>query len=387
MANWAAVLRISTYRASGAALLALLLAPLHAAALTQDAPSPAASQPAPGSLVRCELLLDHGVYAPSERIPARFTLINDSDQPVEIELPAGDGTLGLPARFILGTRENPHLFFAYEGHDLEPAANDVFAAPLDAGGHEVVRLAPGGTLGSEVDLRALDRQFRYSGSFRLEWRPFPGRSEIASVDFRIEPRKHAVLITDYGKVIFKLHYDAAPRNVEHFLDLVRERFYDGLTIHRVVAGYLLQGGSPDGTSGGLRPDGRTVPGEFDATPFDLGTLAMARRPDKPDSASCQFFVSLARVPELDGQYTVIGQASDEESVRLLRQLAELPADAAGRPLRPLVIRFFTLVDVETPRSAALESKPVAAPPAETTAPVPASQADQPGALVPIKPNR
>jgi peptidyl-prolyl cis-trans isomerase B (cyclophilin B) len=203
--------------------------------------------------------------------------------------------------------------------------------------------------------RSLYRPLRYVGNYRLEWQPLGGRVEPASVTFRVEQPKEAVLVTDYGKITFALMYDKAPRNVENFLELLRERFYDGKTIHRVVPGFIIQGGSPDGSGTGIRPDGKFVDAEFSDAPFELGTLAMARKPSDPDSASCQFFISLARLKELDGKYTVIGQAKDEESLRTLRQLGELPTTKDGRPVRPLQIRFFTLVDVPITENRELEA--------------------------------
>ena len=91
-------------------------------------------------------------------------------------------------------------------------------------------------------------------------------------------------------------------------------------------------------------DGKTVPAEFSDTPIELGTLVMAHKPDDPNSASCQFFIALARLEDLDGKYTVIGQARDDESLRTLNQLAALPTNRSDRPVKPLVIRSINLVD-------------------------------------------
>jgi cyclophilin family peptidyl-prolyl cis-trans isomerase len=74
---------------------------------------------------------------------------------------------------------------------------------------------------------------------------------------------------------------------------------------------------------------------------------MARKPNDPNSASCQFFIALVRAEDLDEQYTVIGQAQDAESLRTLQQLAALPTDEKHRPLRPVLIRSVSLVDTET----------------------------------------
>ncbi|MBU0617053.1 MAG: peptidylprolyl isomerase [Planctomycetes bacterium] len=296
--------------------------------------------------LRPELAADRPLFYPSQPIAVRFTLFNPTDEPVELPVvrsaEAPDG-ITLPRSLIIGNSAQPALSIAYENErpvPIQPGAGDAEQGP-----EEVLRLAPRASVGAEVDLCELHRQLRYSGNYRLEWQPLGGSVEPVSLSFRVETRKDAVLVTDYGKITFSLLYDRAPRNISNFLELVRTRFYDGKAIHRVVPHFIIQGGSPDGTGKGTRPDGKLVPAEFHDRPLEPGTLAMARKPSDPHSASCQFFVSLARLPELDGKYTVIGQARGEESLRTLQILSELPTNAQGRPTRPLAIRFFTLVDV------------------------------------------
>jgi peptidyl-prolyl cis-trans isomerase B (cyclophilin B) len=303
--------------------------------------------PAPVESLRAEATVERTLFSPSQPALVRFTLFNPTSEPIEIPvLQAGNspGAITLPRALIIGTPEQPALFISHEGQKPVAVRGESHLSSDDAMG--ILRLAPRASVGAEVDLRRMHRLMRYSGSYRVEWQPFGGRVGPASVSFRIEAEKEAVLVTDYGKVTFSLQYDKAPHNVENFLELVRERFYDGKNIHRVIPTFIVQGGSPDGTGTGIRPDGKLVAAEFHDVPFDLGTLAMARKPSDPDSASCQFFISLGRLPALDGKYTVIGQARDEESLRTLRQIAELPTAEDGRPLRPLIIRFFTLVDAE-----------------------------------------
>ena len=210
---------------------------------------------------------------------------------------------------------------------------------------------------TEIDLREHYSALRYSGAYRVEWRPLGERAGTAKAGFRVEPRKNAILVTDKGKVTFSLMYDEAPRHVENFLDLIRDGFYDGKTIHKVIAGFVLQGGCPKGDGTGVRPDGKLLPAEFHDAPFKLGTLAMARKPADPNSASCQFFITLTRLPDLDGQYTVIGQADGEESLRTLSQLAAEPADARHRPRLPLIIRSINLVDAEQGGTIRFDLKP------------------------------
>lgn len=300
----------------------------------------------PVQVLRAEITTERSLFYPSQPIAVRFTLFNPTDQPIELPIArsqdASDG-IALPRSLILGSTAQPALSIAYENETpvpIPPAARE--AEPGPAG---LLRLAPRTSIGAEIDLDGLCRQLRYSGDYRLEWQPPHGSAAPVSLSFRVETRKDAVLVTDYGKITFTLLYDRAPDNLENFLELVRTRFYNNKTVHRVVPHFILQAGSPDGTGRGSRADGKLVPAEFHDTPFELGTLAMARKPSDPHSASCQFFVSLARLPELDGKYTVIGQARGEESLRTLQILSELPTNSQGRPTRPLVIRFFTLVDV------------------------------------------
>ena len=303
---------------------------------------------ADASALRAEVAVARGIFRPGEPIVVRLTLINPTSDVVEVSAPRIDRDDGanvtLPTALVYGDQSSPALSLSLDGDKPTtiPPANEP-PAPDDAE-PAALRLAPHTSIGVEIDISRLSRQLRYSGAHKLEWRPLNGVIEPASVTFRIEARKLAVLVTDYGKVTFELFYDQAPQNVDNLLDLIRSRFYDGLTMHRIIPGFIVQGGSPDGSGGGTRPDGRTVPGELHNAPFEPGSLAMARKPTDPDSASCQFFISLARRADLDGQYSIVGQARDDESLLTLRQIAELPTDENGRPLRPVVIRSFTLID-------------------------------------------
>jgi len=110
-----------------------------------------------------------------------------------------------------------------------------------------------------------------------------------------------------GRVIIEMRPDLAPKHVERIKQLVKEHFYDGLTFHRVIAGFMAQTGDPkgDGTGGSKYPD---LPAEFSNAPFKRGTVGAARTPD-PNSANSQFFICLADAPHLNGQYTVWGEVA------------------------------------------------------------------------------
>ena len=115
-----------------------------------------------------------------------------------------------------------------------------------------------------------------------------------------------VFTLEGGDVTIKLRPDLAPKHVEQITKLVKDGFYDGLTFHRVIDGFVAQGGCPNGN--GMGGSGTNIPAEFNAEPHVRGTMSMARAAD-PDSASSQFFICLDAVPYLDGQYTVWGEVT------------------------------------------------------------------------------
>ncbi|OGQ34359.1 MAG: peptidylprolyl isomerase [Deltaproteobacteria bacterium RIFCSPHIGHO2_12_FULL_43_9] len=118
-------------------------------------------------------------------------------------------------------------------------------------------------------------------------------------------KEHVVIELDKGgKLIMDLYPDAAPKTVENFKKLVKKKYYDGLTFHRVVPGFVVQGGDPSGDGSG--GPGYTIEAEFNEKPHLVGTVAMARTSD-PNSAGSQFYICLAPQPSLDRKYTVFGQ--------------------------------------------------------------------------------
>ena len=113
-----------------------------------------------------------------------------------------------------------------------------------------------------------------------------------------------IMLETSGQIRIEFYSEDAPKTVENFVTLASRGFYDGLTFHRVVPGFVVQGGDPkgDGTGG----PGHTVKAEFNARKHARGTLAMARS-QHPDSAGCQFYITYGPQPHLDGNYTVFGQ--------------------------------------------------------------------------------
>lgn len=122
---------------------------------------------------------------------------------------------------------------------------------------------------------------------------------------------------EYGRVVIEMRPDLAPRHVARIKELTRQGFYDGLTFHRVIEGFMAQTGDPrgDGTGG----SGQRLPAEFSHQRHLRGTVSMARAAH-PDSAGSQFFICLAPAPHLDGQYTVWGQVVEGmEYVDMIRK--------------------------------------------------------------------
>jgi peptidyl-prolyl cis-trans isomerase B (cyclophilin B) len=144
-------------------------------------------------------------------------------------------------------------------------------------------------------------------------------------------RPRVVMETDFGTIVLELFPDVAPNHVKNFLNLVNDGFYDGLVFHRVDKGFVIQGGSPDGSLAGHA--GFTIPAEFSNVQHLPGTLGMARGSD-PNTGSCQFYICLAQLPDLDGKYTVFGQTV--EGMNVVNKIGEVPTDKeTERPLEPV----------------------------------------------------
>lgn len=141
----------------------------------------------------------------------------------------------------------------------------------------------------------------------------------------------AVISTDHGDMTVELWNDVAPNHVENFLKLGREGFYSDLIFHRVIPGFVVQGGCPDGN--GMGGPGWNVNAEFNDRKHDRGTLSMARSSD-PDSAGSQFFVCLGRqhCQHLDGQYTAFGQVID--GLDVVDSLGGVETGPDDRPVNP-----------------------------------------------------
>ncbi len=132
-----------------------------------------------------------------------------------------------------------------------------------------------------------------------------------------------ILETDDGEVVIKLRPDLAPKHVARITKLANDGFYNGLTFHRVIDGFMAQGGDPDGN--GTGGSGVNIPAEFTNTPFKRGTVGMARSSD-PNSGDSQFFICLAPAGFLDNKYTVWGEVIEGMDVVDKIKKGEPPAN-------------------------------------------------------------
>ena len=141
----------------------------------------------------------------------------------------------------------------------------------------------------------------------------------------------------------ELYPEVAPNTVNNFISLVKKGFYDGLIFHRIISGFMIQGGDPDGT--GMGGPGYSIKGEFSYNGVDnnlkhsRGVLSMARA-QHPDSAGSQFFIMHANAPHLDGQYAAFGKLIEGEDV--LDSIASVDTDWNDRPRKPQVMKTVTV---------------------------------------------
>ncbi len=143
----------------------------------------------------------------------------------------------------------------------------------------------------------------------------------------------------------ELYPAVAPNTVNNFISLVKKGFYDGLIFHRVIKGFMIQGGCPDGT--GMGGPGYSIRGEFAANGFNnpikhtRGVISMARSMN-PDSAGSQFFIMHEDAPHLDGQYAAFGRVV--EGMDVVDEIANTPTGRNDRPNTPQVMRSVVLIE-------------------------------------------
>ena len=148
-----------------------------------------------------------------------------------------------------------------------------------------------------------------------------------------------------GVMKAELYPDIAPNTVNNFISLVQSGFYDGLIFHRVIPGFMIQGGCPEGT--GFGGPGHQIKGEFSRNGWrntlkhTRGVLSMARSSD-PDSAGSQFFIMHEDAPHLDGQYAAFGKVV--EGMDVVDEIAQTPVNFSDKPLKDQVMKKVTYTE-------------------------------------------
>ncbi len=146
-----------------------------------------------------------------------------------------------------------------------------------------------------------------------------------------------------GKMVAELYPEVAPNTVNNFISLIKKGFFDGLIFHRVIPGFMIQGGDPQGS--GMGGPGYEIPGEFTANgvqndlKHDRGVLSMARS-SNPDSAGSQFFIMVDPAPHLDGQYAAFGKVI--EGMEVADAIVSTPTGWGDKPKTPQRMKTVTV---------------------------------------------
>ncbi len=305
--------------------------------------------------LEAELRVWQPVYQVGQPVWVEFTLRNLTGEALPLQVPnamvaeVGPPAAGLPL---------PHVFSGPDFTALQITRQSDQSEGLPVvrkpgGAVAPVVLAPYASVGVHVDAAKWYPMLRQPGEYRLQWKPYNGLLTSNTVTVKIASFKDAIIRTEFGSMRIRLLYDKAPRTVEKYLELVQKNFYDGMTFHRLVPGFILQGGSPTGDDTGVCPDGGRLKAEFNNTPFDRGTVALARSQDDPDSGSCQFFICLSRQPQLDSQYTAFGQLVGNESFDTLSKIEQIdvsrgPFGEKSQPAKTVRIQSVTLENAPRP---------------------------------------
>jgi len=148
--------------------------------------------------------------------------------------------------------------------------------------------------------------------------------------------------TNMGNIKIKLYLDIAPITAGNFRDLVEQGFYDGIIFHRVIDGFMIQGGDPTGTGTGGSPN--TIPDEFGEglKHNRKGILSMAN--SGPNTGSSQFFITLVPTPHLDGKHAIFGEVI--EGMDVVEKIGKVEKDARDKPLKDVEMTKVTMIEEE-----------------------------------------
>lgn len=173
-----------------------------------------------------------------------------------------------------------------------------------------------------------------AGSF-WDFKKEEGESKVAN--------RIAVFDTNMGEFEIELFEDKTPITTKNFIDLAQEGFYDGVIFHRIIDGFMIQGGDPTGT--GMGGPGYTIEDEFtpELTHESEGILSMANT-GRPHTGGSQFFITLAATPWLDGHHTVFGKVI--KGMEVVREIGHVKTGPQDRPVHDVVINKITIKDAE-----------------------------------------
>ena len=173
-----------------------------------------------------------------------------------------------------------------------------------------------------------------AGSF-WDFKKDEGQSKVAN--------RISVFDTNMGEFEIELFEDKTPMTTKNFIDLAQEGFYDGVIFHRIIDGFMIQGGDPTGT--GMGGPGYTIEDEFtpELTHESEGILSMANT-GRPHTGGSQFFITLAATPWLDGHHTVFGKVI--KGMEVVREIGHVKTGPQDRPVHDVVINKITIKDAE-----------------------------------------
>jgi len=168
----------------------------------------------------------------------------------------------------------------------------------------------------------------------------PKHRKFTKEEIKKMAETRAVIETKFGNIELRFFPEVAPNHVNNFIELAKKGFYDGTIFHRVIPGFMIQGGDPntkgeDRSRYGMGGPGYSLKAEFNSRPHKRGTLSMARAAN-PDSAGSQFFICVADAPFLDGKYTVFGEVVSGMDVA--DKIVGQPRDARDNPLERIEMK-------------------------------------------------
>ena len=216
----------------------------------------------------------------------------------------------------------------------------------------VASCTPASTANNETTAAPTDTNTTSSASATEATVPPPATTSSAAAEenrpMSQYENKVAEVHTSAGEIDIRFFPDVAPNHVKNFIDLAEKGFYNGTKFHRVIPGFMIQGGDPNTVSGspstwGTGGSGKNIKAEFNSVKHKRGIVSMARS-SSPNSASSQFFIMVADAPSLDNQYSVFGQVT--KGMDVADKIVNAPRDAQDRPNNPTTIDKIVIRDAK-----------------------------------------